>query len=314
MARVWVVALVATVSALVLSSAASAAVRGRRDIVQTIVLSPLNTTGSDRVQHAYWFQRLFGTQLTPRELHCMRNGTVPPPGTSRTDCHWLFTQGPCAARQWLVLAERAGGGAGLAPACRPRPCAPGFELLADEARCAPQERLCPGEAGRAFRYSLRGEGRCHCKGFYAQAPDGQCRLLFARGSCPQGQMLAPVYDASLESLRGACVRNPCAEGALRVQGADGRLSACVPMDDLDCSLASLPLLAADGGVHVPLCADAKRHIIRVNSRPPRDSCPITDNKGACVASVVRTPQPFDWGLEDEAEDSVAFPSDAADRR
>ncbi|GLH01900.1 Protein of unknown function [Gryllus bimaculatus] len=124
-------------------------------------------------------------------------------------------------------------------------------------------------------------------------------------------MLAPVYDASLESLRGACVRNPCAEGAVRVQGADGRLSACVPMDDLDCSLASLPLLAADGGVHVPLCADAKRHIIRVNSRPTRDSCPITDNKGACVAAVVRTPQPFDWGLEDEAEDSVAFPSDAA---
>ncbi len=115
-----------------------------------------------------------------------------------------------------------------------------------------------------------------------------------------------------------CAARACATRARRarcaVQGADERLSACVPVEELDCSLASVPLLAADGGVHVPLCVDAKRNVIRVHSRPARDSCPITDNKGACVAAVVRTPQPFDWGLEDEDEDSVAFPSDAARRR
>eukprot|EP00092_Neocalanus_flemingeri_P002865 GFUD01003063.1.p1 GENE.GFUD01003063.1~~GFUD01003063.1.p1 ORF type:complete len:434 (-),score=89.18 GFUD01003063.1:213-1514(-) len=162
-------------------------------------------------------------QLTQKEESCLSKEQIYWPVDHQ--CYSLLTQGPCPAKEWLVLRNTSSGDQ-VVCADRPCPCDPAApdlcEVEVENSPCqckvalaAAQDGIC--EIGEQLLVNPFGFGECGCISsppHTSWPPDGRCYPVYSRGPC-QAAFILTISDSSLEPT---CQPSLCPEGKVLFEG------------------------------------------------------------------------------------------------
>lgn len=209
--------------------------------------------------------------VTVEESHCLSLGQVWWPQDRQ--CYTLLTQGPCQAREWMVLERDK-------VVCKHRacPCDPArpefceVEVADTACRCrvalaAAQDGLCdPGEQLLVTPYGM---GVCGCIVDPPHTPwpqDGRCYPVHSRGPCDEGFVLR-ISHSSQEPV---CQPGLCGEGQVLYQDGEcyelGTTGPC----------PSLHILSLEPDTLEPGCVLNTSKVKRVYDIIPRNTGLVLD--------------------------------------
>jgi hypothetical protein len=214
------------------------------------------------------------TALTAGEESCLSKEQVYWPDDKL--CYSLLTQGPCQAKEWLVL-SRSNNGVQVVCAHRPCPCDPAatelceVELEDGPCQCkvalaAAQDGLC--DIGEQLLVNPFGFGECGCvtsPPHTSWPGDGRCYPVYSQGPCEQGFILT-ISDSSLEPT---CQPSLCPEGKVLYAGDChylGYQGAC----------QELEILTLDSDTLEPSCVLNTSKVKRVYDIIPKNKGFITN--------------------------------------
>lgn len=191
-------------------------------------------------------------------------------------CYNLLTQGPCKAKEWLIL-SKTNSGVQVVCGHRPCPCDPAapelceVELEDGPCKCkvalaAAQDGIC--EIGEQLLVNPFGYGECGCvtsPPHTSWPGDGRCYPVYSRGPCESGFILT-ISDSSLEPT---CQPSLCPEGKVMFDGEChylGYQGAC----------QELEILTLDSDTLEPSCILNTSKVKRVYDIIPNNKGFITD--------------------------------------
>jgi len=222
-------------------------------------------------------------QLTKKEESCLSKEQIYWPDDDH--CYNLLTQGPCQAKQWLILRNTTSA-VEVVCAHRPCPCDPAApdlcEVEMEDGPCqckvalaAAQDGIC--DIGEQLLVNPFGFGECGCitSPPHTNWPqDGRCYPVYSRGPCEAGFILT-ISDSSLEP---SCQPSLCPEGKVMFEGSChylGYQGAC----------QELEILTLDSDTLEPRCILNTSKVKRVYDIIPNNKGFITDGPISNVFKV-----------------------------